>query len=147
MTDSVSVWCSLVVRRLNGLCKSAFIWFCKIVLLFLDSKTVRLLDGEHSQNGNVILYYNGHWGRVCGVYWHPDEAVVACRQLGYNSLVQSYSTQWPSINARRIRRQYDVKCNGSESSLLKCSVYRDLYGNHREQASITCCKCITNATV
>ncbi|XP_062507211.1 scavenger receptor cysteine-rich domain superfamily protein-like [Corticium candelabrum] len=103
-----------------------------------DSKTVRLLDGEHSQNGNVILYYNGHWGRVCGVYWDPDEAVVVCRQLGYNSLVQSYSTQWPSINARRIRRQYDVKCNGSESSLLKCSVYRDLYGNHQEQASITC---------
>ena len=28
----------------------------------------------------------GHWTAVCDYYWKCNNAVVACRQLGYNTL-------------------------------------------------------------
>ena len=46
---------------------------------------VRLQDGTHPSNGRVEICQYGIWGSVCSNNWDHNDAVVVCRQLGYDS--------------------------------------------------------------
>ena len=47
--------------------------------------SVRLVNGDHPQEGRVEILVNETWGTVCHDYWGVQEARVVCRQLGYNT--------------------------------------------------------------
>ena len=56
-----------------------------------SGEEVRLVDGPTANEGRVEVCINRRWGTVCGYYdlggyslWGPLEALVVCRQLGYN---------------------------------------------------------------
>ena len=52
-----------------------------------DSPTsgqIRLTGGNFSNQGLLEIYCNGEWGTVCDDGFSSTEALVACRQLGYN---------------------------------------------------------------
>ena len=51
------------------------------------SGEIRLSGGTTVSEGNVEIYLNGQWGRVCSDRMSSDEANVICRQLGYDSAV------------------------------------------------------------
>ena len=44
----------------------------------------------NSENGKVEICINGEWGEICpynweeDTYWELSEALVTCRQLGFN---------------------------------------------------------------
>lgn len=42
---------------------------------------IRLNPGPHI--GRLEYYYRGEWGAVCDNGWGNIDAIVACRQLGY----------------------------------------------------------------
>ncbi|KAK9400535.1 neurotrypsin-like [Crotalus adamanteus] len=44
---------------------------------------VRLVDGDHANEGHVEMLLNGEWGRICAEGWTERAAAVVCRQLGY----------------------------------------------------------------
>ena len=44
---------------------------------------LRLVNGTALQ-GRVEVCTSGNWGTVCDARWGTEEAMVACRQLGFS---------------------------------------------------------------
>ena len=44
---------------------------------------IRLVGGTNQYEGRVEVCWNEVWGTVCHDYWSSQDAIVACRQLGY----------------------------------------------------------------
>ena len=49
--------------------------------------SVRLIDRETTSEGMLELCLNGQWGTVCNGFFFDLEAHVACRQLGFGSII------------------------------------------------------------
>ncbi|XP_791589.2 scavenger receptor cysteine-rich domain-containing group B protein [Strongylocentrotus purpuratus] len=101
---------------------------------------LRLVDGEDLDEGRVEIYHNSVWGTVCNDYWSYDEARVACRQLGYNGVSYTKTSQYgPGQDPIHLD---DVHCYGYEATLLGC--YRlDWDTNdcdHYEDVGIKCAR-------
>lgn len=46
----------------------------------------RLVDGA-SDAGRLELFVNGEWGTVCDKGFGQEDALVACRMMGFNRFV------------------------------------------------------------
>ncbi|XP_065884217.1 scavenger receptor cysteine-rich type 1 protein M130-like isoform X2 [Dysidea avara] len=92
------------------------------------SGEVRLVGGTFLSEGQVEIYLNGQWGRVCSENISSVEANVICRHLGYDSAVSwDVGSNYSSLNnisvpeiGSSIVWVNDVMCNGSEVCLGSC---------------------------
>ncbi|XP_067928280.1 deleted in malignant brain tumors 1 protein-like isoform X2 [Watersipora subatra] len=83
---------------------------------------IRLKGEPH--RGVLEYYWDGAWGSVCDDGWDNNDAIVACRQLGYNN-----------VSVHRIESAYDsdsspysltdVDCLGTEERLSSCHYKND----------------------
>ena len=48
--------------------------------------TIRLMDGANEREGRVEVCMGGYWGTVCSDGWSEEDALVVCRQIGYDTL-------------------------------------------------------------
>lgn len=69
--------------------------------------------------GNVEILHDGKWGSICDDEWDRSEAMVVCRQLGFDGAIDA------TTNGRfgQARRRYwldNVYCDGSEEELASC---------------------------
>ena len=48
--------------------------------------TVRLSNGNSSNEGRVEICLNGYWGTICSNGWNEKDAFVTCKQAGYDTL-------------------------------------------------------------
>ena len=86
--------------------------------------------------GRVEIYFNEVWGTVCDDSWDMSDAMVACRQLGYETAVRPLQGDQVS-NGSGIIWLDDVACTGNEKSLLSC-VYNWLHDcSHSEDAGVS----------
>lgn len=88
----------------------------------LQSGTVRLVGDEQgrSDRGRVEIYINGEWGTVCDDLWTTNNAVVVCRQLGFQYVLKAAkNSEFGEGKDLRILLD-DVQCEGTETSLLVC---------------------------
>ena len=101
------------------------------------------LQGPLSWNGTgrVEVFYKAQWGTVCDDYWDKNDAVVACRQLGYKNAVRALVGVQVPDGTGKIWLD-NVGCKGNEQSLSTCS--HSGFGahncRHSEDAGVECYK-------
>jgi hypothetical protein len=101
--------------------------------------SLRLVGGSSPNRGRLEVYISGQWGTVCDDSWGYSDALVACRQLGYNG-VSDYDISISSGSSFQRIWLDDVVCSGSESKLINCR--HNGYGvhncGHSEDVGISC---------
>ena len=100
---------------------------------------LRLVGGSNSSEGRLEIQYNGVWGTICDDSWDINDAMVACRQLGYRTAVRATTNAEFGAGSGQIWLD-DVGCSGSETSLDQC--YSNGWGDHNchhyEDAGVVC---------
>lgn len=91
------------------------------------------------------MYVEGTWGTVCDDSWDRLDAGVVCRQLGFNTVIETYSEAYFGEGNGEILFD-DLDCNGDEDSLMSCSHSGlGIHGcGHHEDAGVSCgneCEC------
>ncbi|KAL9963814.1 hypothetical protein ACROYT_G027359 [Oculina patagonica] len=94
--------------------------------------------------GRVEIYHNGQWGTICDKNWEKEAAKVVCKELGYSGAI--FATKrafFGEGNATAPIHLSNVKCDGSEHSILECT--NDGWGEvgsctHKNDAGVRCIK-------
>ena len=104
--------------------------------------SLRLADGGSKRYGGRLEYSIGsHWVTLCYNGWNITDAQVACRQMGFDSVISLYKT------ARTLAYSVslgELSCNGSEQSLQYCPGTNISLCSDSEHVGIICsseCMC------
>lgn len=105
----------------------------------LPAGSLRLVNGSHRCEGRVELFHLSQWGTVCDDAWDLRDAEVVCRRLGCGRAVAAPGEAPYGRGAGYIFLD-NLKCKGSEPSLLSCSHIRwDVHNcDHSEDAGAVC---------
>ena len=86
-----------------------------LILLILP---VRLANGPNPWEGRVEVYHNDVWGTVCDDSWDVMQAVVLCRQLGYEGgVIVNNKKYGPGVDPIWLDNLF---CRGEETSIADC---------------------------
>ena len=111
-----------------------------ISLNFFTAIPLRLQGPRSSSGtGRVEIFYQGEWGTICDNYWNFADAMVACRQLGYQYAVRVLNRFEHSEGSGKIWLA-DVLCTGGEKNLSSCR-HREWgihHCSHRDDAGVEC---------
>ncbi|XP_063956214.1 deleted in malignant brain tumors 1 protein-like isoform X3 [Lytechinus pictus] len=100
---------------------------------------IRLADGPTPNQGRIEIFHGGEWGTICDDSWNVNNAMVVCRQLGYQGDVGTSvigGTYGPGSGPI-----LDVdNCEGSESKLIDCIIEGWISQNcgHSRDAGVSC---------
>ena len=125
-------------------------YFINTTLSGLQQGSLRLVGSTTSTTyfyaGRLEIYVNGEWGTVCDDGWGNNEAIVACKQMGFEG---AYDSNWIFSSSGSISQTIwldDVTCTGSESQLINCN-HRGLgveNCGHIEDIGIRCTRSVTS---
>ncbi|XP_064388366.1 soluble scavenger receptor cysteine-rich domain-containing protein SSC5D-like isoform X4 [Halichondria panicea] len=91
-----------------------------------DLRLVSSLGRTGVSSGRLEFYYNGQWGTVCNDRFDSNDAMVACRQLGYEGYsnygrVGTLGSQTSSSTPTWLD---ELRCEGTENRLIECPANR-----------------------
>lgn len=99
------------------------------------------MGGSSPTEGRVEIDPNrdGQWGTICDDDWDDKDAVVVCRELGFNT----GGTAIPQAAFGKGSGQIlldDVDCSGEETSIRDCRNANNTGSNcvHEEDAGVRC---------
>ncbi|XP_054748966.2 deleted in malignant brain tumors 1 protein-like [Lytechinus pictus] len=104
------------------------------------ANSLRLVNGSTPYDGRLEIYHNGEWGTICHDSFDPDDADVACRQLGYGGLQRAYYNAEFGEGSGRVWIA-NLICRGYEAKLVHCDLYWEpsLYVcPHSEDVGVRC---------
>lgn len=87
-------------------------------------------NGEVTKDGSgrLQVWYNDEWGDVCGQGFTPNNALVACRSMGYEGASTEVMDKDPHLHegekplpSDKPPAYSEVMCKGTEGSLQDCS--------------------------
>ncbi len=119
-----------------------YVWYVHycLSLSYLDSVSVRLVNGSNPCAGRVEVYKNSQWGTVCHYWWDIADAAVVCRELDCGTAVKATSNAHFGQGSGTISMGF-VECSGSETALKDCrsnSQYTQQYCDHNKDAGVIC---------
>ena len=117
----------------------------------LQQGSLRLVGSSSSTSylyaGRLEIFVNEEWGTVCDDGWGNNEAIVACRQMGFDG---AYDSDWtPRKDGSSYQTIWldDVICTGNESQLINCN-HRGLgveNCRHNDDVGIRCTHSVRRA--
>ncbi|XP_071483836.1 scavenger receptor cysteine-rich domain-containing group B protein-like [Diadema antillarum] len=102
---------------------------------------IRLANGTSELNGRVEIFHDQQWGTVCDNFWNFKDAVVVCRQLGYNTAERAVGSAYFGEGPAHLPiHMVDVLCDGAELRLIDCWHNGGEVDNcgHDEDAGVEC---------
>ena len=83
------------------------------------------------------MFYQDHWGTICGDGWDMREGNVICRQLGYPSASKTLIGAHFGQGCGPVHR---VNCYGNESSIDQCLNAEPVprHCSHSDDAGVIC---------
>ncbi|XP_071483590.1 neurotrypsin-like [Diadema antillarum] len=103
--------------------------------------SIRLVDGNSTNEGRVEVYANGTWGTVCDDSWDITDAGVVCRSLGFTRAEKALSeAHFGEGSLTGDVLLDDVSCSGTETSIFDCANSGIGVSNcaHTEDAGVRC---------
>ena len=87
MSESNTVWYDIM-----------HIMYCTVYTIIESCKEsengdIRLSNGSHLNEGRVEMCLDRYWGSVCSNGWDEQDALVTCRQAGYQTLSEEFTSQ------------------------------------------------------
>ena len=113
------------------------ILFLHLILAFLETVSMRLVEGFSHFNGRLEVRHNGQWGTVCNDGWDFQNANVVCRLLFMTSANTSASATVAGSGPIFLDH---VSCSGSEQGLEDCthSPWGEHDCTHSEDVGVSC---------
>lgn len=108
---------------------------------FLDVPQIRLTGPSHREgSGNVEVFINRQWGRICDDAWDLEDARVVCRELGFPDAEYATCCGWYFGQASGQPLMDTVECTGNESSLFHCRhmASSEASCSRRDSAGVIC---------
>ena len=121
---------------------------------------LRLQGSTVQGSGRVEVCINDVWGTVCDNSWSSNDARVTCKQLGFSilgtknsctslykvlSLILSMQLKgarpysiYPFVQGNGPIHVDNVRCAGTELSLIDCPHSRSHSCSHRDDAAVQC---------
>ena len=117
---------------------------------------LRLVGGTTIYGGRVEVCINNMWGTVCDDGWSTQDAIVVCKQLGFDSTgtmsrtLTKYSLTSISAGATALRGSASfgvgngqiwlsqVSCNDDKRSCMDCSASQPDHCSHHQDAGVRC---------
>ena len=120
--ELVGMWCHTNHTNTNPI-QSGYLWWMLLICFcfMIVEYSLQLVDGSSGgDHGHLeILDQGGAWRRICSDSWNQDNAMVACRQLGYQQLVNtSYGGHYAVIILLHINSAFSY-LQGLQLSLLQ----------------------------
>ena len=112
-----------------------------VTIRYSHSPDIRLADSISSTpgivSGHIEIHINGKWGTICNEGWDIKDAVVACKQLGYWTAID---TKYSVKNGRGQGSilMSNVNCSGWENSLVQCAHSRFTECPNFRVVEVTC---------
>ena len=80
---------------------------------------MELIGGDGYSTGNLfVVNENNFYGPVCDDDWGYEEALVACRQLGFTSGIETTSSHFGPVPDQFAMD--NVICSGYEATIQEC---------------------------
>ncbi|XP_055958580.1 scavenger receptor cysteine-rich type 1 protein M160 [Patella vulgata] len=70
-----------------------------------------------TSDDQVLIFYYGMWGTICGYQWSKEDARVVCRQSGYEHGISFVYTDYTD----KPIWLYTVDCTGEEDNITLCN--------------------------
>ncbi|XP_072029155.1 scavenger receptor cysteine-rich type 1 protein M130-like isoform X2 [Amphiura filiformis] len=94
---------------------------------FDDSIYIRLVHSNKSYEGTVEVYHDNSWGSICDQGWDENDAIVLCKQLGFETAIYALPRSFFGSNNNTVWLS-NVQCTGHEESFFNCA--HDGWGNY-----------------
>ena len=78
----------------------------------------RLVGGDSEREGRVEICYSRVWETVCDYGWDQVDAIVVCRQLGYQRALPTNNSRFGDGEGPILFE--NVRCNQIHSNLSRC---------------------------
>lgn len=99
------------------------------------------LFGGNSSKGEVGMCINNVYEFICDDFWDELDAQVVCWQLGLHSVGYAIPTSGAYFGTGTAMEKIaldNVRCSGSETSILECLVDYSVSCGHSETAGVIC---------
>ncbi|KAF0310704.1 Neurotrypsin [Amphibalanus amphitrite] len=119
----------------DGLCG------CPRGLVNFNKHRYRLVGGDSCSEGVLQFSFNfgSLWQVLCDSDWTQDDAVVACRSVGFSRAAPLPWREHAAVDTTSFLTVEEFECEGSEHSLTNCHrVYGRSACNSSEVAAVKC---------
>ncbi|XP_069771635.1 scavenger receptor cysteine-rich type 1 protein M130-like [Narcine bancroftii] len=140
--------------ELNCMGNESYLWECHsapwgehdcghkedVGVMCSEHKEMRLVNGRHSCEGRVEVFYNGTWGTVCSEKLDTISVNVICKQMECGPVISiHHDTRDFGAGSDPIWLD-DIECLSHESAIWECQ--SSPWGKHNclhtEDAAVTC---------